>query len=615
MNKNEDKPMKMDMNKEPSKNRCSLRRNKKKKHSKKMVLVGVNAAGISSKLDSFDDMLTVLSPTVFFIEETKVSRGGKIKTNNSQKYQIFELVRKTKAGGGIAIGVLSDVEPVQVSEGDDDVKTLVVEITAAGMEIRCICGYGPQENHSIERKRKFWSRLCTEVENAMEEDRAIILQMDGNLWAGPEVIKEDPHQCNQNGQLFKDFLCMFPQLCVVNSLDLCQGLITRRRTTIRKCEESILDFFVVCEKMLPFIERMIVDEEQQYGLSSYSKVKGKQVIKKSDHNPVILELFLNYKVKKPDRIESFNFRNKECQKQFFESTDKSSTLTEIFLKAGNVQDKAAKWMKKLNGEFHKCFRKIRHTEKKIITPITKILEERRLIIQRLKICPEEEKDKLKDILNDVEDKICSEVAKKNHAKVVDNFKLLADQTGSFQTLGMWNIKRKVFPRNKESLPFAKKDCEGKFITSQNMIKRLYLETFTHRLRHRPMKTEFCRLKVLKEELCRRRLDYVKNKKTEPWTKEQLMKTLGSLKNNKSRDPSGLVNELFKPEVIGKDLFNSLLMMMNQIKDTQSIPKVMELCNIVAIYKGKGEKADLQNDRGIFIVNIFRSIILKVRYCR
>ena len=78
---------------------------------------------------------------------------------------------------------------------------------------------------------------------------------------------------------------------------------------------------------------MIVDEEQQYVLSSYSKVKGKQVIKKSDHNPVILELFLNYKVKKPDRIESFNFRNKECQKQFFESTDNSSTLTEIFQKA------------------------------------------------------------------------------------------------------------------------------------------------------------------------------------------------------------------------------------------------------------------------------------------
>ena len=187
---------------------------------------------------------------MFFIEETKVSNGGKIKTNNSQKYQIFELVRKTKGGGGIAIGALEDVEPVQISEGDDDVEILVVGITTAGMQIRCICGYGPQENHDIERKRKFWSRLSAEVENAMDEDSAIIIQMDGNLWAGPEVVKNDPHQCNQNGQFFRDFLSNFPQLCVVNNLDLCQGTITRRRTTVRKCEESILDFFVVCEKNL-----------------------------------------------------------------------------------------------------------------------------------------------------------------------------------------------------------------------------------------------------------------------------------------------------------------------------------------------------------------------------
>jgi hypothetical protein len=34
---------------------------------------------------------------------------------------------------------------------------------------------------------------------------------------------------------------------------------------------------------------------------------------------------------------------------------------------------------------------------------------------------------------------------------------------------------------------------------------------------------------------------------------------------------------------------------------------------VAIYKGKGEKIDLNNDRGIFIVNLFRSILMKLIY--
>ena len=55
------------------------------------------------------------------------------------------------------------------------------------------------------------------------------------------------------------------------------------------------------------------------------------------------------------------------------------------------------------------------------------------------------------------------------------------------------------------------------------------------------------------------------------------------------------------------------MLFNKVKETLSIPKFMELCNIVGIYKGKGEKMDLKNDRGIFIVNIFRSILMKLIY--
>ena len=114
-------------------------------------------------------------------------------------------------------------------------------------------------------------------------------------------------------------------------------------------------------------------------------------------------------------------------------------------------------------------------------------------------------------------------------------------------------------------------------------------------------------------MCKRRLEYVRKIKTEPWTESQLNKVLASLKNDKSRDPHGLVNELFKPGVIGKDLLQSILLLFNQVKDSLTIPDFMEFCNIVSIYKGKGEKGDLKNDRGIFIVNIFRAIMMKMIY--
>ena len=114
---------------------------------------------------------------------------------------------------------------------------------------------------------------------------------------------------------------------------------------------------------------------------------------------------------------------------------------------------------------------------------------------------------------------------------------------------MWNIKRKIFPNNKEPLPYAKKDCDGKVITSQHLIKSLYLDTFIHRLRHRPMNEDYRKLKQLKEELFRRRMVHCKKNKSEDWDITQLEKVLKSLKNDKSSDPHGMVNKLFKPGVV------------------------------------------------------------------
>ena len=55
------------------------------------------------------------------------------------------------------------------------------------------------------------------------------------------------------------------------------------------------------------------------------------------------------------------------------------------------------------------------------------------------------------------------------------------------------------------------------------------------------------------------------------------------------------------------------MLMNKVKEELFIPKFIKYANIVAIYKGRGEKMDLMNDRGIFIVDIFRSILMKLVY--
>ena len=44
--------------------------------------MGVNSAGISSKLHCFKNVVKALQPSLFFIQETKLKRKGKLKLEN-----------------------------------------------------------------------------------------------------------------------------------------------------------------------------------------------------------------------------------------------------------------------------------------------------------------------------------------------------------------------------------------------------------------------------------------------------------------------------------------------------------------------------------------------------
>jgi hypothetical protein len=91
-------------------------------------------------------------------------------------------------------------------------------------------------------------------------------------------------------------------------LDLCTGLITRRRELISKTEEAVLDFFVINEKLRPLLSKMSIDENRDYCLSNYAQIRKNQRVIESDHNSEILELDVQFCKRKPERIEMFNLK-------------------------------------------------------------------------------------------------------------------------------------------------------------------------------------------------------------------------------------------------------------------------------------------------------------------
>ena len=104
----------------------------------------------------------------------------------------------------------------------------------------------------------------------------------------------------------------------------------------------------------------------------------------------------------------------------------------------------------------------------------------------------------------------------------------------------------------------------------------------------------------------------KLKKTPPWTLKDLESALRDLKRNKSRDFEGLLNEIFKMDVIGSNLKDSLLEMFNSLKLEGLISEFMNFANITTVPK-KGSKILLKNERGIFRVSVIRYILMRMIY--
>ena len=98
-----------------------------------------------------------------------------------------------------------------------------------------------------------------------------------------------------------------------------------------------------------------------------------------------------------------------------------------------------------------------------------------------------------------------------------------------------------------------------------------------------------------------------------WTTEDVEKVLVKMKRNKSRDPLGFANELFMLGVCGPDLISAITLLANSSKNQVTTPNMLKPTNISTIYKNKGSRFDLVNDRGIFNMITFRKIIDRLIY--
>lgn len=439
--------------------------------------------------------------------------------------------------------------------------------------------------------------------------------MDANAKLGDKIIKGDPNEMSANGELLYGII-QRQGLIIGNTLDVCDGVITRRRevNTVNgiRIEESVIDYILFCEKMAKDILKMDIDEKEDIKMKKYASKRGiNRNRKKSDHNSIVAKFDIKWEeIKNNERKEVFNFRNKENLKQFKEITEISTDLSSCFDGNESIEVKTENWMKKLNTKFEKCFKKIR-TSKPLITEVDKKIKK----CTDLKKSSNASKCKLakfivSNMIEKLENEISEHSAEENFNIINEQIKNITNLEGGLAKPKMWKVRKSVSPRAKDP-PMAKYDKNGNLITTKEPLKNLYLETYIDRLRTRDIIPELNYLNNVNEELWIERLEQASKNKTPDWTIKQLELVLKTLKNDKARDPIGFTNEIFKEG--GSDLKLSILKLMNNIKRELKPVEILYLANITTIYKNKGPRSDMNSDRGIFILTCLRSILDKLIY--
>ena len=312
-----------------------------------------------------------------------------------------------------------------------------------------------------------------------------------------DIIPGDPRPQNRNGKMFQSFLERHPHLTVVNSLPVCEGLITRSRIRGGKTEESVLDFFMICNRVLPFLTKMVIDEKKKYVLTNYQAVKRTGKAIDSDHNTQYMDLDLKIESIKPERIEMYNFKDKEGQNLFKQISSETSLFSNCFKNNKPLVEQILNWQKELSSTCSKAFKKIRIKRKNVVPlkgEMSKLINQRNIFANS---SDKVEKDRK---LQELNNEISYLEAEENRNKLMDNFKQISDNRENINVSKMWKLLNKLWPKNSNSLPTAKKNHRGKIVSGPLEIKLLLAKEYKDRLRCRPIRPDMKKMQKRKKRI-------------------------------------------------------------------------------------------------------------------
>ena len=465
--------------------------------------------------------------------------------------------------------------------------------------VRVILGYAPQETEGIETRDEFFTELEIEVTKCKMVDELPIVV--GDLNAKIHLQEGVIESTTANGKLLLNVVNN-QELDVLNYHNKCEGKWTHVVRTTNS--PSVLDYMLSCKQITNTVQQVIIDEQCLVCPFSVKKSKGRQTQQFSDHNAMILRLEMPHEKKVADKLpKSWKITDEGLQKlvhltnQEFKCKSDGNTFQERYdnIEKGLVElmDECFQTRKRKNNEqavpaeYYKIYKKI--------TEFSRKGKAERLVAR-----------KYIEEINKVKIEKVAAAHKRKIQTVVENLTV----GNTFSPNGFWNLCKKA--RKNASTGTSVETEDGSELFGDEMIRNAYMEEFKYRLRKREISDDLKTYETLTEQLCQLHLQNIE-KKGPPYSKEELEKVRKHLKKGKSAGRDNLPPELYISG--GPKLQNTILNMCNDAKENNSVPGQWTQVQISTMYKNKGKKKRLLNQRGIFLKQVLSKMYEKLNMNR
>ena len=189
----------------------------------------------------------------------------KVYTNiaiNIKGFQSFSVVRDRNTDGGLCICIRHGLFQFVMTDSGNKAEFITVRLNGntSNDHIRIILAYSPQEN-DIQEVIDFYQNLSVQIERVHLNGDNVILVGDFNAKLGSEIIAGDPHPMSSSGKLLYEFYTKY-NLHLLNSSDVCTGVLTRIQHCNGKIEKSTIDYLFVSAGLVSGVISVQIDEEK-----------------------------------------------------------------------------------------------------------------------------------------------------------------------------------------------------------------------------------------------------------------------------------------------------------------------------------------------------------------